>query len=128
MPWGGQKEKKYFTYAYAIPLSTGRHNLFLLKNKCDANKIIEKLEHKKIKKIKIIHISTTQREPLLKFGGVLFFFLLGVKLELQLSAYTTATAARDPSHVCHNAGSFNPMSTARDQTHMHMDTSQVHYH
>ena len=25
---------------------------------------------------------------------------LGVKLELQLSAYTTATAKQDPSHVC----------------------------
>ena len=40
---------------------------------------------------------------------------LGVKLELQLPAYTTATATPDP------------LSEDRDQTHILMVTSQVHY-
>ena len=47
---------------------------------------------------------------------------LGVKPELQLPAYTTATAMPDPSHIC-NLGSslwqhqiLNPLSEARDQT------------
>ena len=45
---------------------------------------------------------------------------LGVKLELQLSAYTTATA--DPSRICELCCRLrlcqilNPLSEARDQT------------
>ena len=45
---------------------------------------------------------------------------LGVELELQLLAYTTATAMLDPSHVCdlhHSSWQFwilNQMSGARD--------------
>ena len=63
------------------------------------------------------------------FYFVLFFFLglylqhmegpwLGV--ELELPAYTTATAAQDPSHICdlhhssHHCWIFNPLSEARD--------------
>ena len=59
---------------------------------------------------------------------------LGVKLELQLLTYTTATAMRDPSHICDLHGSsqqrwiLNPLSEVRDQTSILMDTSQVHYH
>ena len=55
----------------------------------------------------------------------------GVKLELQLPAYTTATATQDPSHVCdiHHSSQqrqiLNPLSNARDQTHILMDTSGV---
>ena len=49
---------------------------------------------------------------------------LGVKSELQLPAYTTATATatQDPSHICDLRHSlwqqqiFNPLSEARDQT------------
>ena len=47
---------------------------------------------------------------------------LGVKLELQLPAYTTATATPDSSHVCdiHHSSRqcqiFNPSSEARDWT------------
>ena len=47
---------------------------------------------------------------------------LGVKSELQLPAYTTATARPDPSHICNLHHSswqcqiFNPLSTARDGT------------
>ena len=47
---------------------------------------------------------------------------LGVKLELQLPAYTTATATQDLSHVCdlHYSSEqhqiLNPLSKARDQT------------
>ena len=65
---------------------------------------------------------------------IFFFFLqlqlwhkdvpgLGVKLELQLPAYTTATAPLDPSHICDLHCSWqqclilNRLSEARDQTH-----------
>ena len=57
---------------------------------------------------------------------------LGVKLELQLPAYATAIATQDPSHVCdlhHNSQqhqSINPLSDARDGTHILMDASRVH--
>ena len=56
---------------------------------------------------------------------------LGVKLELQLPAYTTATATQDPSHTCdlhHNSEQhqiLNPVSEAKDWTRTLMDTSQV---
>ena len=60
---------------------------------------------------------------------------LGAELELQLPAYATATAAAtwDRSHVCdlyHSSWQqwiFNPLSEARDWTHILMDTSQAHY-
>ena len=58
---------------------------------------------------------------------------LGVESELQLSAYTTATAMQDPSLVCNLYHSsqqrqiFNPLSGARDPTRILTDTSQVHY-
>ena len=56
---------------------------------------------------------------------------LGVRSELQLQAYTTATAMPDPSHVCDLCHSswhhqiLNPLSKARDRTHIFMDTSKV---
>ena len=56
---------------------------------------------------------------------------LGVKSELQQLAYTTATATRDPSHVCnlhHRSRQrqiLNPLSEARDRTGFLMITSQV---
>ena len=59
---------------------------------------------------------------------------LGVKLELQLLAYTTATAMPYPSRVCNlrhgsrQRGILNPLSKARDQARVLMDTSWVHYH
>ena len=58
---------------------------------------------------------------------------LGVKLELQLPAYATTTATPDPSHICnlhHSPGQcqiLNPLSKARDQTHVLMDISRVCY-
>ena len=72
----------------------------------------------------------------------IFFFLgshllhvevprLGVKSELQLQVYTTATATPDPSCICNLHHSLqqhwilNPLSKARDGTHILMDTSQV---
>ena len=59
---------------------------------------------------------------------------LGVQLELQLPAYTTATATRDPSLIydLHQRSCqrqiLNPPSEIRDQIHILMDTNQVHYH
>ena len=54
---------------------------------------------------------------------------LGVKLELQLPVYTTAV--QDLSCICslyHSSQECripNPLSKARDQTHILMDTSQI---
>ena len=71
----------------------------------------------------------------------LFFGFLGphmevprleVELELQLPAYTTATAVQDPSCILELHCSsqqrqiLNPQSEARDQTLILMDTSRVH--
>ena len=59
---------------------------------------------------------------------------LGVESELQLLAYTTATAMPDPSHVCNlhhsswQQGILNPLSEATDGTRVFMDTSRFHYH
>ena len=56
---------------------------------------------------------------------------LGVQLELQLSAYTTATATRNPSCVCdlHHSSRqrriLHPLSEARDRTHNLMVPSRV---
>ena len=56
---------------------------------------------------------------------------LGVELELQLLAYTTATATPDPSHICvlyhslQQCQILNPLDKARDRTLILMDTSQV---
>ena len=58
---------------------------------------------------------------------------LGVKLELQVLVYTTATAVPDPSCVCDIQHSsqicqiINPLSKARYQTHVLMDSSQYHH-
>ena len=58
---------------------------------------------------------------------------LGVKQELQLPAYTTATATQDPSHICYlhlsswQSWILNPRREARDQTHVFMGTSWVLY-
>ena len=53
---------------------------------------------------------------------------LGVESELQLLAYTAATATQDPSRICdlHHSSRqcwiFNPLREARDRTHILMDT------
>ena len=55
---------------------------------------------------------------------------LGVKSELQLLAYTTGTATQDLSCVCdlHQSSQqrqiLNPLSEARGQIHILMDTSR----
>ena len=57
----------------------------------------------------------------------------GVKLELQLLAYVTATATPDQRCICdlHHSSQqcqiFNPLSGTREKTHILMDTSQVCY-
>ena len=59
---------------------------------------------------------------------------LGVESELQLLAYTTATATSDLSRVCdlHHSSQqhqiLNPLSKARDQICILMDASQIHFH
>ena len=56
---------------------------------------------------------------------------LGVKLELQLQAYATATASSDWSRICdlHHSSQqhqiVNPLSEARDETHNIMVPSQI---
>ena len=56
---------------------------------------------------------------------------LGAELELQLPAYTTATAMPDPSLTCDLSHSFqqhqilNPLSKVMDRSCNLMDTSQV---
>ena len=63
-----------------------------------------------------------------------FGFFLGVKLELQLPVYATATATQNPSHICdlHDSSGqhqiLNTQSGARDQTSILIDTSWAHYH
>ena len=58
---------------------------------------------------------------------------LGVESELQVPAYTTATAMPDPSLICDLYPSIwqhwilNPLSEARDQTRVLMDISWVCY-
>ena len=53
--------------------------------------------------------------------------MLGVKSELELLAYTTATAMQDPSRACdlHHSSQHrwvpDPLSKARDRTHILMD-------
>ena len=53
---------------------------------------------------------------------------LGVESELQLLAYTTATAMPDPSHICDLHWSLwqceilNPLSKVSNQTHSLLDT------
>ena len=56
---------------------------------------------------------------------------LGVKSELQLLTYTTATETQDPSRVCnlHHSSQqhqiLNPLSKARDGIHILVDTSRI---
>ena len=58
---------------------------------------------------------------------------LGVKLELQLLAYTTATATQNLSRVCNLHQSSQPrrilntLSEARDGTRNLMDPSRIHF-
>ena len=59
---------------------------------------------------------------------------LGVESELQVPTYTTAIATWDPSCVCHLHHSSwqcwipGPLSEARDQTNILMDTSGICFH
>ena len=59
---------------------------------------------------------------------------LGIQLELQLPAYTTATATSDLSHVCdlhHSTQQHripNPLSEARDWTCNLMVPNRIHFH
>ena len=99
-----------------------------------------------IRRWSIIESYVRKREwKFLIFSFLSFFFLLfraapvaysssrtGVKLALQLPAYTTATATRDLSCICDPHYSsrecriLNPLSKAREWTCIFMDTSRVH--
>ena len=77
-------------------------------------------------------IGSKNRGKIKLFGTIFFFFLfplylqhmevpgLGVESELQLPAYTTATATLDPRQICDlqhrlwQRGILNPLSEARD--------------
>ena len=73
------------------------------------------------------------------FSFVLFFELHlwhvevprpGIRSELQLQAYITATATWDPSHIWDLSQlvatpGLNPLNKARHQTHILLDTSQI---
>ena len=56
---------------------------------------------------------------------------LGVNLELQLSACATAKATQDLSHICDlccsllQSWTLNPLSEARNRTHILMDASCI---
>ena len=60
-------------------------------------------------------------------------YRLGVKLELQLLVYTTATPTQDPSHVCslhHSSWQrqiLNPLSRARNGNWVLMDASYIRF-
>ena len=86
-----------------------------------------------------------EKENLKKIFYIILLFLkaipqhmevprLGVELELQLPACTTATATLDLSHLCNlHLGSWQCQMTytpseAKDQTHIPADISQVHFH
>ena len=91
----------------------------------------------------LIYCLSKSRTPFsLSLSLFFFFFLgghlyhvgvprLGIESELQLPVYTTATATRDLSHVCNLHLSswqhqiFNPLSKARGQTQILMDTSGI---
>ena len=70
------------------------------------------------------------------FSGLHLWYMevprLGVESELQLQAYTTATAMQDPSHIYdlyHSSWQCripNTLREARNKTHILMDTSQIH--
>ena len=47
---------------------------------------------------------------------------LGVELELQLPAYTIATAMLDLSHICNLSCHLQPTEQGQDQTHICMAT------
>ena len=88
---------------------------------------------------------TPLNEKLFLFVCFCFYFLgctfsiwkfpgLGVKSELQLLAYVTATATPDPSlagnlhHSSRQCQILNPLSQARDSTWILINTSQNHFH
>ena len=58
---------------------------------------------------------------------------LEVKSDLRLPAYATATAVPDPSHACdlHHSSQqrriLDPLSRARDWTHVLIVASQIHF-
>ena len=61
-------------------------------------------------------------------------FRLKIKSELQLPAYTTATAMQDLSHICdlHHSSRqlqiLDPLSEAGDQTCILIDVSWIRFH
>ena len=97
----------------------------------------------------LLGTATNLSDSICKVGWQVFFFFfllfrlhlwhvavprLGVDLERQLSACTTATVTWDLSHVCHLHHSsrqhqiLNPLRDARDKTHNLMVTSQICHH
>ena len=77
-----------------------------------------------------ITFSQTRRSRLISFFSLT---CSSVEPELQLPAYTTATAMPDPScirdlhHSPRQCWIFNPMIKARDRARILVDSSQAHY-
>ena len=88
------------------------------------------------------YLNSRHKQLIAELGLNFFFFLflclhlwhkevprLGVKQELQLLAYTTATATPDPSHICDQClrqwQILIPLIKARDRTLILLNTSQV---
>ena len=91
-----------------------------------------------------IDMSCGYTESVIVMKYASFFFLglhsqhmvvprLRIKSELQLLAYATVSAMQEPSQVCNlhcnsqQCRVLNPLSMARDQTYILMDTSQLRY-
>ena len=101
------------------------------------------VESKLTKKVETYFIAVLQiREKNEGLFWLVFFFRAapvafgssqarGGKLELQLQAFATATATRDPSkvfelhHGSQQCQTLNPLSKARDRTLILMDPSQI---
>ena len=90
----------------------------------------EPLRRPSASRVLFIYLSFCRAEPVAHGNSEA---RLEVQLELQLPAYTTATAMPDQTCICdlhHSSWQcrlLNPLREARDRTHILMDTSQAHY-
>ena len=130
------------------PHSAQHNSKILSPNKCQRWSA-SKTSHPTPRQLSPASVSTNRecRAPARSLFFLYFFFFcflgphlrhmefprIGVQSELQLPAYTTAIAVWDPIRVCdlhHNSWQCqipNPLGKTRDQTFIHMGTSQIHF-